>query len=197
MIPGKRMKSQGLKEETEVEAVNVAEEDLEEVEEVATTEEQEAMVVLQEEISATTAKVSVILQESALSRKKKDLQETSTTMKIVAPTREEGTMKVEISTTEIMGEVVLQKAAQEVGATSKMREREAHGTKRKTKETSGEVKGPTLVDRAKMHLKEQQVAGEEERRHKEARTLIHKIILLVVGETIECLLFRNSYFSNA
>ena len=37
----------------------------------------------------------------------------------VAPTREEGTMKVEISTTEIMGEVVLQKAAQEVGATSR------------------------------------------------------------------------------
>ena len=48
-----------------------------------------------------------------------------------------------------------------------------------------------------MHPKEQQVAGEEERRHKEARTLIHKIILLVVGETIECLLFRNGYFSNA
>lgn len=78
-----------------------------------------------------------------------------------------------------------------------MREREAHGTKRKTKETSGQVKEPTLVDRAKTHPKEQQAAGEEETQHKEARTLIHKIILLVVGETIECLLFRNSYFSNA
>lgn len=106
MILGKRMKSQGLKEETEVEAVTVAEQDLEEVEEVATTGEQEVIVVLQEEISATTARVSVILQESALSSEKKDLQETSTTMKIVAHTREEGTMKVEISTSEIMGEVV-------------------------------------------------------------------------------------------
>lgn len=138
------MKSQDLREEEiEVEAAIVAEEDLEEVEEVATIGEQAAVVVLQdkEEISATTARVSVILQESALSHEKKeqiDPQE-MTTKKIVAHTREERTMMVEISTTTIMG-VVVQLKAEEVGTTSQMRGREAHGTKRKTMETSGQVK---------------------------------------------------------
>lgn len=90
------MKSRDLREE--VEAASVAEEDLEEVEEVATIGE-EAMVLQWVKISATTAKASVILQESALSLKKKDLQEISTTKKIVAHTREEGTTMAEISTT--------------------------------------------------------------------------------------------------
>jgi len=142
--PGKRMKSQDLREEEiEVEAAIVAEEDLEEVEEVATIGE-EAAVVLQvkEEISATTARVSVILQESALSHEKKeqiDPQE-MTTRKIVAHTREERTMMVEISTTTMPMGVVVQLKAEEVGTTSQMRGREAHGTKRKTMETSGQVK---------------------------------------------------------
>ena len=139
------MKSQDLREEEiEVEAAIVAEEDLEEVEEVATIGEEAAVVVLQdkEEISATTARVSVILQESALSHEKKeqiDPQE-MTTRKIVAHTREERTMMVEISTTTMPMGVVVQLKAEEVGTTSQMRGREAHGTKRKTMETSGQVK---------------------------------------------------------
>ena len=44
-VPGKRMKSQDLRDEVDSEAVNVAEEDLEEVEEVATIGEQEEAVV--------------------------------------------------------------------------------------------------------------------------------------------------------
>lgn len=74
-----------------------------------------------------------------------------------------------------------------------MREKEALGTNAKTMETSGEMMAMPS-DQVKT-LPKEQVAGEATLPR--ARTTIHKIILLAVGVTIECLLFTNSYFSNA
>ena len=182
--------SQDLKEE--VEAVNVAEVDLEEVEEVATTVEEAVVVLQQDNLSATTARTSDILQEIALSLEKKDHQEMMTTHKIVEDTSEEKTTKEETSTTTTIM-VVEKQEVDPVGITSKMKVREALGTKETSNGEEATISTP--IDQVKTLPKEQVVAGAD-LVLKEART-IHKIILQAVVGTEKCLQITNSYVSNA
>lgn len=188
IAPDKGM-SQDLREEVDSE-IEEAEVDLEEVEEVAITVMEEAVVALQEKLtlSATTARTSGTLQETAQNLEKKDHQEMMTTHKIVEATSVEKTMMEETST--IM--VAEKREVDPVGIMSKMKVREAPGTK---ETSSGEATITTPIDQVKTLPKEQVVAGADLALKEEA-SVIHKIILQEVVGT-ECLQITNSYVSNA